>query len=80
MVYGLVLFTTFLEPLRAENTLLILAAASLSAVGFAAISLWTIMGMALTRIFTNSKQQKIINIILSVLLVYTALNMSTLMK
>ena len=76
IVYGLTLFSAFLAPITNSATLLLLAVALLTAIAFCSISTWALFG---TAIKTNLHQPRVkasVNIILSLFLVYTAVELA----
>lgn len=76
IVYGLTLYSTFLGNMVTPPFFLFLSAMALAGVGFAAISTWTFFGAAI-RIYMNQPMVKQgLNIVLSLLLVYTAFELS----
>lgn len=76
IVYGLTLYTTFLGNLAKSPFFLVVSAVALSVVGFAAISSWTLFGAAFRAHLNQPKAKQAINMILSLLLAYTALEIS----
>ena len=79
IVYGLTLFGTFLAGLRGQFASLLLAAAVLSAVSFAAISPWAPFGSAIRNSLRDARVQRVVNSVLALLLVYTALDLAGLL-
>ena len=75
-VYGLTMYTTFLAGITGEVPLLFLSVVFLTCVAFCAISTWTITGATIRRYLRNPKIQQAINIILALLLVYTAISIA----
>jgi len=75
-IYALTLYTTFLTPVTGNVLLLVLSALFLAFIAFCATSSWAIMGALIKRYLNNSRIQRGINIILALLLVYTAIDLS----
>ena len=78
-VYGLTLYTTFLVSITNNIIFLLLSALFLACVAFCATSTWALSGAAIKRYLKNPNFQKTINIILALLLVYTAIDLSGLL-
>lgn len=75
-VFSLTLYTTFLVPITGNVIFLLISAGFLAFVAFCATSSWAIMGALIKRYLSNPKIQRAINIILALLLVYTAIDLS----
>jgi cysteine/O-acetylserine efflux protein len=73
MVYAFTLFGAFLAPITGNAALLVVAAGLLSGTSFGATSVWALFGMAIKTYLHNPRLKATANIILSLLLVYTAL-------
>ena len=73
IVYAFTLFSGFLTSITGKAALVLLAAAVLSAISFAATSVWAIFGTAIKTYLHNPRLKTIVNIILSLSLVYTAI-------
>lgn len=76
IVYGLTLFSSFLAPILTYPLLLLIASAGLAAVGFCAISTWTLFGAAIRTYLDRPRVKQVLNTILALLLVYTAIELS----
>lgn len=76
LVFGLTLFSTFLAPVAGHTGALLLAVAGLSVVTFTAVSTWALGGAAIRNWFANPAVRRAVNIVLSLLLVYTAIDIS----
>ena len=76
VVYGLTLFSAFLAPITGNIALLILAVGLLSAVAFCATSTWALFGMVIKTHLHQPRVKAMVNIILSLLLIYTAIKLS----
>lgn len=74
-VYAFTLFSAFLAPITNNVPLLILTAIILAATSYCATSLWALFGTAIQTYLRNSRMKPVINIILSLSLVYTALSL-----
>jgi len=80
IVYGLTIYSTFLADKVTSTFLLLLYAAILALVAFSSITLWTLFGAGIRKYLNRPKVRKIINITLALLLVYTAVDISGLLK
>jgi cysteine/O-acetylserine efflux protein len=72
IVYAFTLFTAFLAPLSKSIALLVLMGVLLGAISFCATSLWALFGTAIKAYLHTVRSKATVNIILSLLLVYTA--------
>ncbi|MCL4300697.1 MAG: LysE family transporter [Anaerolineae bacterium] len=72
IVYAFTLFTAFLAPITHNVTLIGVAAILLAAISFSATSVWALFGTAIKRYLHHPRWQAAVNIILTLLLVYTA--------
>jgi cysteine/O-acetylserine efflux protein len=79
IIYGLTLYSTFLGGLAGKALLLGLFAAGFAVVGFAGVSLWAGLGSSLTRVLSNRRARMITSIVLSLLLLYSAVESSGLL-
>jgi cysteine/O-acetylserine efflux protein len=79
IVYGLTLYATFLGGKVTNPLVLVLSAAAFAGVGFAAVSTWTAFGAAIRRYLDQPRVKTILNTALSLLLVYTAVELSGLL-
>lgn len=77
--FGLTIYTGFLQSLSGSFSWLILSAAGLATVGFCSISVWNLFGVAIQRYLKKPKLQKTVNLVLALLLVYTALEIAGLL-
>ena len=75
-VYGLTLYSTFLAGLSGHIALLSLFAAIFTITAFAAASVWALCGVAIRNNLKKESFRRAVNIVLSLLLVYTALALS----
>ncbi len=75
-IYALTLYTSFLASITNNIIFLIFSALFLASVAFCTTSSWAIMGALIKRYLSNPKIQRIVNIILGLLLVYTAIDLS----
>lgn len=74
--YGLTLFTTFLAPVTGQPGQLLVAAILLTFTAFCAISVWALFGTLIKRTLHQPKARLAVNIVLSLLLVFTALELA----
>ena len=75
-VYGLTLYSTFLAAISHQTHYLLLSAVILALIGFTAISTWALFGAAIGEKLKNDLFRRVLNIVLFLLLVYTALDLS----
>ena len=75
-VYGLTLYSTFLAPISSRQDYLSFSAITFAFIAFAATSTWALFGAAIKRKLKNESFRKILNTSLSILLIYTALELS----
>jgi cysteine/O-acetylserine efflux protein len=80
IVYGLTLYSTFLANKISSLPMLILSAVGLAIVGFSAVNLWTLFGAVIRKYLNQPKVRRIVNIALALLLVYTAVDLSGVLK
>jgi cysteine/O-acetylserine efflux protein len=73
IVYAFTLFSAFLAPISTNLALLVLAAALLAAISFGATSVWAIFGATIKTYLHNRRLRTMVNILLSLSLVYTAI-------
>ena len=74
-VYTFTLFSTFLASVNQNIPTLIIVAIALAAVSFCATSTWALFGTGIKTYLHNPRQQMILNIALSLLLVYAAISL-----
>jgi len=75
-VYAFTLFSAFLATMTGNVIFLTLIAMLLAAISFCATSLWALFGTAIKTHLRNPHWNKIINISLSLLLVYSAISLT----
>jgi cysteine/O-acetylserine efflux protein len=80
IIYGLTLYSSFLGGLAGSAAVLALFALGFALVGFAGVSLWAGLGSSLTRVLSNRRARMITSIVLSVLLLYSAVKSSGLLQ
>jgi cysteine/O-acetylserine efflux protein len=73
IVYAFTLFSAFLAPITNNVALLVLVVVLLAATSFGATSVWAIFGTAINTYLHNPRLKAIVNILLSLSLVYTAI-------
>lgn len=76
MVLGLTLYSSFLAPITNNFAWLALSAAILGCLAFLVTSTWTIAGSILFQSLKKPAILKTINVVLALLLVYTAIELS----
>ncbi|MFN8440941.1 MAG: LysE family translocator [Caldilineaceae bacterium] len=74
-VYAFTLFSAFLAPISGNVAWVALAALLLAAISFAATSTWALFGSAIKRFLHNSHGKTVVNLVLGLLLVYTAISL-----
>jgi cysteine/O-acetylserine efflux protein len=73
--YAFTLFSAFLAPITQNVALLVLAAVLLSMTSFGATSVWALFGAAVKSYLHQPRVKAIVNGILALLLVYSAINL-----
>ncbi len=76
IVYGLTLYSTFLGEVAINPFYLIASALALTGVAFCAISVWALFGAAIRTYLDRPQVTQGLNLALSLLLVYTAVELS----
>lgn len=72
VIYGLTLYTTFLNPIVTKPLYLVLSAVLLAFNAWVSISLWSLFGSVIRKYVSNPGIYGIINLCLSLMLVYSA--------
>ena len=80
IVYGLTLYGTFLANKIPSVYHLVLSALLFASVGFTSVSLWTLFGAGIRRYLNQPKVRLVVNVVLALLLVYTAVDISGVLK
>jgi cysteine/O-acetylserine efflux protein len=75
-VYAFTLFSAFLATMTRNTTILLLVVTFLALVAFSAASTWALFGTAIKTHLMNPHLKKVVNIILSLSLVYTAISLT----
>lgn len=75
-VYGLTVYSTFLSSVSGHPVFLVISAILLATVAFCATSTWALFGAAIRKYLHRPVIRKSVNAILSLLLVYTAVELS----
>ena len=75
-IYAFTLFSAFLGTMTKDITVLFLVVTLLAVVAFCATSTWALFGTAIKIYLRNPRLNRIINIALSVSLVYTAVSLT----
>ncbi len=73
IVYAFTLFSAFLAPMTNNVAVLVLVAVLLAAISFGATSVWAIFGTAIKTYLHNPRLKAVVNLLLSLSLVYTAI-------
>jgi cysteine/O-acetylserine efflux protein len=76
IVYAFTVFTAFLAPITDNLALLALASMLLAATSFCATSVWALFGAAIKTYLHHPRANAMINIILSLFLVYAAIELA----
>lgn len=76
IIYGLTVYSTFLVEKISGPFSLLLSAIALASVAFSAISTWTLFGASIRVYLNRPRIKQILNTALSLLLVYTAIELS----
>ena len=80
IIYGLTLYGTFLAGKIPSLLVLVLSALAFASVGFTSVSLWTLFGAGIRRYLNRPKVRLVVNVALALLLVYTAVDISGVLK
>jgi cysteine/O-acetylserine efflux protein len=76
VVYGLTLFSTFLAPVSGQPTQLAVVVILLALTAFCATSVWTLFGVVIKSSLHQPRLRLTINAVLSLFLVYSALELA----
>ena len=76
IIYGLTLYSVFLNPLIGNSLYIILFSLGFALVGLCALLTWVLFGAIINQFLHHSKSRIIINSILSLLLAYTAVKIT----
>ena len=76
IVYAFTLFSAFLAPITKNIALLVLVSMLLAVTSFCATSVWALFGTVIKTYLHNPRLKASINIVLSLLLVYTAITLA----
>ena len=79
IVYGLTLYSTFLSPITDNLTLLISFTLFLTCMSFCSTSTWALFGASIRTYLHQPKIRQGVNLVLALLLVYTAIELSGLL-
>lgn len=74
-VYAFTLFSAFLAPISGRLEWVALAALLLAAVSFVATSTWALFGSVIKQFLHNPHGKRIVNVVLALSLVYTAISL-----
>ena len=80
IVFGLTVYSTFLGSVELSFIFLLLSAAGFAGLTFAAISTWALFGAGIRAYLKNRLISRVINTLLSLLLVYTAVKISGILE
>jgi len=76
IIYGLTLYSVFLNPLIGNPFYIILFSLGFSLVGLCALLTWVLFGAIINQYLHQAKLRIILNVILALLLVYTAIKIT----
>ena len=76
VIYGLTLYSTFLLGIDGRPVQMLLSAAGLAVVAFSAVSTWALFGSAIRRFLHVAWVRQVVNALLALLLIYTAVEVS----
>jgi cysteine/O-acetylserine efflux protein len=76
VIFGLTIYSTFLANQINTFFSLLLSAAIFAIVAFSSTSLWTLFGAGIRKYLNKPRIKQVINIILALLLIYSAVEMS----
>jgi cysteine/O-acetylserine efflux protein len=76
IIFIITLYTTFLNPLIGKPVLIFFSAVVLGLIGLGANFLWASLGAAISSFLNQERIKGIVNVLLALLLVYTALKLS----
>ena len=79
-VYGITLYSTFLASLSQQLGYILISAFLFATTALCATSSWALFGAFIGRFLKNSALKKMINIVLALLLIYTAIELSEVYK
>ncbi|MGD2148138.1 MAG: LysE family transporter [Anaerolineae bacterium] len=79
VIYGLTLYATFLASITQHPLYLIISALLLGAGSFTSVSLWALFGSMIRNQLRRPRIRRAVNLVLSLLLVYTAIEVSGLL-
>jgi cysteine/O-acetylserine efflux protein len=77
ILYGITIFASFAALLTGSVAKTVISAVALTALGFTAISTWTLVGSALSRWFSNPTIHLAFNVVMVVLLGYSIFSILT---
>jgi len=80
IVYGLTLYGTFLSDVGAQPVSLIVSALALATVALVATSTWALFGAAIRTYLGRPRVKQVLNTVLALFLVYTAVELSGVLK
>jgi len=80
IVYGLTQYSTFLAPTTGNPVHLVFSALFLATLSFSSVSMWALFGAAIRTYLHDPRIRRSVNLVLSLLLVYTAIELSGLLS
>ncbi|NCC88756.1 MAG: LysE family translocator [Spirochaetia bacterium] len=75
IILGLTVYSTFLKEMDRSPIPIILSALVFTLMSFTALTTWALFGLGIARLLKTERTRRIVNAILSLLLVYTAVKM-----
>jgi len=79
IIYGLTLYSTLLAPATKNTAYQVLSALLLAVVGFCSVSTWALFGSLIRAQLKQPKTRQTVNLILALVLVYTAVELTGLL-
>ena len=76
IIFALTLFSAFLAPITSNLAILALALVLLTITAFCAMSTWALFGTMIKRYLHHPRAKVVVNVVLSLFLVYTAVELS----
>jgi len=80
IIYSLTLYSSFLGGIATRPMALVVSAIALALVGFCAISTWTLFGASIRKYLKHPRAKQVLNTALSLMLVFTAIELSGVME
>ncbi|NBK26267.1 MAG: hypothetical protein EOM68_30180 [Spirochaetia bacterium] len=75
IILGLTVYSTFLRDMERRAIYLVASALAFTLMSFTALTTWALFGLGISRLLKTERTRRIVNAVLSLLLVYTAVRM-----